>query len=103
MLGGMLFEELGFRYIGPVNGHDIGQLQKYWQMVRQAGPVLLHVVTEKGHGFKPAAEDRPRFHAPAPFHPPQRLDRAAQRSSSSRSYTGVVRDALSSRCGPTRR
>ncbi|MHC4399889.1 MAG: 1-deoxy-D-xylulose-5-phosphate synthase [Planctomycetota bacterium] len=68
MLGGMLFEELGFRYIGPVDGHNVRQLQKYFVMVRKFnGPVLLHVVTEKGHGFKPAAEDPVSFHAPAPF------------------------------------
>ena len=68
LLGGMIFEDLGFRYIGPVDGHNIRQLQKYLNMVRQfQGPVLLHVVTEKGHGFQPAAEDPTTFHAPAPF------------------------------------
>ena len=56
--GGMLFESLGFRYIGPVDGHNIGQLCKYLAMVKDVeGPVLLHVVTEKGHGFEPAAAD----------------------------------------------
>ncbi|HEV3136992.1 MAG TPA: 1-deoxy-D-xylulose-5-phosphate synthase N-terminal domain-containing protein, partial [Pirellulales bacterium] len=66
--GGMLFEELNFRYIGPVDGHSIGQLCKYLAMVKNvSGPVLLHVVTEKGHGFKPAAEDPVYFHTPAPF------------------------------------
>src|SRR5690606_13950762 len=54
-LGGMLFEELGIRYVGPIDGHDIGLLRKYLRMVRELpGPVLLHVVTEKGHGYKPA-------------------------------------------------
>ncbi len=47
--GGMLFEELGFRYIGPVDGHNIPQLRKYLEMVKDLdGPVLLHVVTRKG-------------------------------------------------------
>ena len=66
--GGMLFEELGFRYIGPVDGHNIRLLRKYLAMVKtMTSPVLLHVVTEKGHGFQPAAEDPVYFHAPPPF------------------------------------
>jgi hypothetical protein len=66
--GGMLFEELGFRYIGPIDGHNIALLRKYFRMVKDLdGPVLLHVVTEKGHGFQPAARDPVYFHTPAPF------------------------------------
>jgi 1-deoxy-D-xylulose-5-phosphate synthase len=66
--GGMLFEELGVRYIGPVDGHSIPQLRKYLKMVKDLdGPVLLHVVTQKGHGFKPAEQDPVTFHTPAPF------------------------------------
>jgi len=66
--GGMLFEELGVRYIGPVDGHSIPQLRKYLKMIKDLdGPVLLHVVTQKGHGFKPAEEDPVTFHTPAPF------------------------------------
>jgi 1-deoxy-D-xylulose-5-phosphate synthase len=66
--GGMLFEEMGFRYIGPVDGHNIGQLRKYLDMVKDVeGPVLLHVFTEKGHGFQPAAADPVYFHTPSPF------------------------------------
>ena len=81
LLGGMFFEELGFRYIGPVDGHNIGQLQKYLAMVRQVeGPVLLHVVTEKGHGFQPAAEDPTSFHTPGPFAAEQRLACAVKKS-----------------------
>ena len=63
--GGMLFEELGFRYIGPIDGHNIRLLRKYLRMVQDLpGPVLLHVVTEKGHGFEPAREDPVFFHTP---------------------------------------
>ena len=66
--GGMLFEELGIRYMGPIDGHNIGQLCKYLKLVKDVeGPVLLHVVTEKGHGFQPAADDPVFFHTPAPF------------------------------------
>ena len=47
--GGMMFEELGFKYFGPIDGHDIGIVKKYLKMVREIdGPVLLHVVTKKG-------------------------------------------------------
>jgi len=66
--GGMLFEDLGIRYIGPIDGHNIAVVRKYLQMVKtQEGPVLLHVVTEKGHGFQPAAEDPVYFHTPPAF------------------------------------
>ena len=68
MVGGMLFEEFGFRYIGPIDGHDIRLMRKYLEMVRdQKGPTLLHVVTEKGRGYKPAEEDPVYFHTPPAF------------------------------------
>ncbi|MFK8115336.1 MAG: 1-deoxy-D-xylulose-5-phosphate synthase, partial [Rubripirellula sp.] len=68
LMGGMLFEELDIRYIGPIDGHDIGLVRKYLAMAREiSGPVLLHVVTEKGHGYKPAAEDPVFFHTPPVF------------------------------------
>ena len=67
-LGGMLFEELNIRYVGPIDGHDISLVRKYLAMVREMkGPVLLHVVTEKGHGYKPAAADPVFFHTPPAF------------------------------------
>jgi len=91
--GGMLFEELGFRYLGPVDGHNIRHLQKYLRMTKQFdAPVLLHVVTEKGHGFKPAVEDPTSFHAPAPF---DRRDEhvVAFKKGSSKPYTRVARAA----------
>jgi 1-deoxy-D-xylulose-5-phosphate synthase len=94
VLGGMLFEELGFRYVGPVDGHNVVQLQKYLAMARDAdSPVLVHVVTEKGHGFKPAEEDPTRFHSPAPF-ARQNGSVVSLKKSSSRSYTAVMRDAI---------
>lgn len=66
--GGMMFEEFGFKYFGPIDGHNIGLLKKYLKMVRDIdGPVLLHVITKKGHGYKPAAEDPVYFHTPPAF------------------------------------
>jgi len=97
--GGMLFEELNFRYIGPIDGHNIGQLRKYLSMVKDlADPVLLHVVTEKGHGFKPAAEDPVYFHTPAPF-TCETESVVAFRKSSSRAYTDVVSEAIQAQMG----
>lgn len=66
-LGGMLFEEFGLRYIGPIDGHDIALLQKYLRQVRAYNePTLLHVLTEKGHGFHPAELDPSQYHSPSP-------------------------------------
>lgn len=92
--GGMLFEELGFRYIGPIDGHNIALLRKYFKMVKDLdGPVLLHVVTEKGHGFQPAARDPVYFHTPAPFR--CQADGGLEiKKSSSRSYTNVASAAI---------
>ena len=92
--GGMIFEDMGFRYVGPIDGHNIGLLRKYFKMVRKIdGPVLLHVVTEKGHGFQPAAEDPVLFHAPPQF---QRSEDkiVAMKKSSSRAYTHVASEAI---------
>jgi 1-deoxy-D-xylulose-5-phosphate synthase len=92
--GGMLFEQLNFRYIGPVDGHSIPQLRKYLAMVKDVpGPVLLHVVTEKGHGFKPAAEDPVFFHTPAPF---TREDESvvAFKKTTAKAYTDVMSEAI---------
>jgi 1-deoxy-D-xylulose-5-phosphate synthase len=92
--GGMLFEELGLRYVGPIDGHNIGQLCKYLKLVKDVGgPVLLHVVTEKGHGFQPAAEDPVFFHTPVPFKRDTNGS-VSYKKSSSRSYTNVASQAI---------
>ena len=68
--GGTLFEELGFYYIGPVDGHDMNQLVPILRNLRDAedkGPVLLHVITEKGRGYKPAEAAGDKYHAVARF------------------------------------
>ncbi|VTR91102.1 1-deoxy-d-xylulose-5-phosphate synthase : 1-deoxy-D-xylulose-5-phosphate synthase OS=Singulisphaera acidiphila (strain ATCC BAA-1392 / DSM 18658 / VKM B-2454 / MOB10) GN=dxs PE=3 SV=1: DXP_synthase_N: Transket_pyr: Transketolase_C [Gemmata massiliana] len=65
---GMLFEELGFRYFGPVDGHDLPGLRKILRDLKsQEGPILLHVFTNKGHGVPQAAEDPVTYHTPPVF------------------------------------
>jgi 1-deoxy-D-xylulose-5-phosphate synthase len=66
VLGGTLFEELGFYYVGPIDGHNIESLVTILQNVRDAdqlGPILMHVVTEKGKGHPFGKEDREKYHA----------------------------------------
>ncbi len=93
--GGMLFEELGFRYVGPIDGHDIGLLRKYLKMVKDAQqPVLLHVVTEKGHGFQPAAEDPVFFHTPPTLKQLEAAPATAPSKPSPPVYTVWARDAI---------
>ncbi len=61
---GMLFEALGFKYYGPINGHNIGQLVKTLQSLKEMkGPILLHVTTQKGKGYAPAESDKQFLHA----------------------------------------
>ena len=93
--GGMLFEELGFRYVGPVDGHNLTALREALEMVRQVkGPVLLHVFTEKGHGFKPASENPVKFHTPAPFCRDQDVGVVFASKGSQPAYTNLVSDTL---------
>ncbi|HVX39858.1 MAG TPA: 1-deoxy-D-xylulose-5-phosphate synthase [Gemmatimonadaceae bacterium] len=67
---GVLFEELGFRYFGPIDGHDIGSLIETLSAVRSLeGPRLVHVITQKGRGF-PAGDSREKWHALPPGHDP---------------------------------
>jgi 1-deoxy-D-xylulose-5-phosphate synthase len=92
--GGMLFEDLGMRYFGPIDGHNIGLLRKYLRMVQNTdGPILLHVVTEKGHGFQPAAADPVLFHAPPQFE--RRAGEVVQmKKSAARAYTHAASSAI---------
>ena len=68
--GGTLFEELGFYYVGPIDGHNLDHLLPVLKNVRDAegiGPVLIHVVTRKGHGYAPAEAAGDKYHAVAKF------------------------------------
>ncbi len=92
--GGMLFEELGFRYLGPIDGHDIVVLRKYLKMVRELeGPILLHVVTEKGHGYQPAADDPVYFHTPPAFRD-ENGQAVPHQHGETPAYTHYARDAI---------
>lgn len=65
-----LFESLRFRYFGPVDGHDVGQLTRVLQDLKEIkGPKLLHVLTVKGKGYSPAERDQKIWHAPGVFNP----------------------------------
>jgi 1-deoxy-D-xylulose-5-phosphate synthase len=70
VLPGTLFEEMGFNYIGPLDGHDVKALVRTLSNVRKLrGPQLLHVVTRKGKGYAPAEADPIKWHGPGPFDP----------------------------------
>jgi 1-deoxy-D-xylulose-5-phosphate synthase len=65
-----LFEELGFLYFGPIDGHDVNQLVRTLQTIKETkGPKFLHIITKKGKGYKPAEADPIKYHAVSPFDP----------------------------------
>jgi 1-deoxy-D-xylulose-5-phosphate synthase len=68
LVPGLLFEELGWKYIGPIDGHRLDYLIETFQNVKKLrGPILVHVVTKKGKGYLPAEKDPARFHGVSPF------------------------------------
>ncbi len=68
MVPGIIFEELGFTYIGPVNGHDLEEILPVLNNAsKMKGPVLIHAITEKGRGYEPARRDPGTFHGVGPF------------------------------------
>jgi len=68
LVPGIIFEEMGFTYLGPIDGHDINNLVDVLKEARRSdGPILLHVHTEKGHGYEPALNSPVEFHGIGPF------------------------------------
>lgn len=68
MIPGMFFEDMGIKYLGPVNGHDCGRMIQIFQEAKKVnGPVLVHVQTEKGRGYEPARKHQARFHGTSAF------------------------------------
>ena len=93
-MGGTLFEELGFSYIGPIDGHDMDQLLPLLRTVkaRATGPILIHVLTKKGKGYAPAENARDRGHATAKFNVVTGEQKKAP--SNAPSYTKVFAESL---------
>lgn len=89
---GALFEALGFRYFGPFNGHNVQQLIKIFSHVKDLkGPILVHVTTQKGKGYKPAEEDLQKLHGVTPF---DKITGKAIKKSDIPSYTKIFGEAL---------
>lgn len=90
---GMLFEALGFRYFGPISGHNVHQLVKIFEQVKDMnGPILVHIFTEKGKGYKPAEGHVQKLHAATPFD--KLTGKSLSKSSSLPSYTSIFGNAL---------
>jgi 1-deoxy-D-xylulose-5-phosphate synthase len=99
---GVLFEELGFRYFGPIDGHDIGQMNDTFKAVREMkGPRLVHVITKKGKGF-PAGEHVEKWHALPPGHDPA-TGKQLKASTANANYTAVFGKGLTELMGEDQR
>jgi 1-deoxy-D-xylulose-5-phosphate synthase len=93
--GGTLFEELGFFYVGPIDGHNLDHLLPVLKNVRESdvpGPVLVHVVTQKGHGFPPAEQAEDKYHGVGRFDVV--TGELVKAGGNAPSYTRVFADAL---------
>jgi 1-deoxy-D-xylulose-5-phosphate synthase len=92
--GGTLFEELGFYYVGPVDGHDVRALVEVLENVRDAeiGPMLVHVVTQKGKGYAPAESSADKYHGVVKFDVVSGVQ--AKAAAAAPSYTSVYAKAL---------
>lgn len=94
---GMLFEALGFRYFGPINGHNIVNLVKILEEIKDfSGPILLHVITEKGKGYQPAKNHFQKFHASTPWD--KVTGEATKKSGGTAAYTKIFGQALVEIC-----
>ena len=87
VMPGTLFEELGFNYVGPIDGHDLDVLIDTLENLKKLeGPRFLHVITKKGKGYEPAERDPVTYHGVTPFDPKKRL---SKKKSSKLTYTQV--------------
>ncbi len=90
---GMLFEALGFRYFGPINGHSLEQLIKIFEQIKNlTGPILVHTTSEKGKGYKPAENHVQRLHAATPFD--KVTGESIKKAGGSPAYTTIFGNAL---------
>jgi 1-deoxy-D-xylulose-5-phosphate synthase len=94
MTGGTLFEELGFYYVGPIDGHNLDHLLPVLQNVREAdnGPILVHVITQKGKGYPPAESSADKYHGVVKFD--VATGAQAKSKSNAPSYTKVFAQSL---------
>ena len=93
--GGTLFSELGFYYVGPIDGHDVENLVQIFENVKNSnhqGPVLIHVRTEKGKGYKPAEESGDKYHGVSKFN--VSTGEQSKSKSNTPSYTKVFAETL---------
>ena len=87
----MFFEDIGFTYLGPVDGHNIEKLESILELSKQVnGPVLIHVLTKKGKGYKFAEENPDRFHATSPFY----IENGEPRKTKGKDYSKVFGEKL---------
>jgi len=92
LVPGVFFEELGFTYLGPIDGHNINSLIEVLQQTKNIdGPVLIHVITQKGKGYQPAECNAAQFHGVGPFCVETG---AISKSNGNPTYTGVFGDTL---------
>lgn len=92
VLPGMLFEELGMTYIGPVDGHNMRDILSALEMAKQVeGPVIVHFITQKGRGYAPALDNPEQFHGINPF---ERSTGEVKGKSSSKSFSDVFGETL---------
>jgi len=85
-----LFEELGFNYLGPIDGHDLPTLVRTIRTARDLdGPNLLHIITEKGKGYEPAEKDPIKYHAVGPFDPEKGVQTSAPATPARPTYTDI--------------
>lgn len=91
LISNMLFEDMGFRYIGPINGHDIEKLESILKIAKTIdGPVLLHIITKKGKGYKPAEENPDKFHSTSSFN----IEDGTPKKQKHKDYSQVFGDKL---------
>src|SRR5213079_3167039 len=94
LTGGTLFEELGFYYVGPIDGHNLDHLVPVLRNVRDAenGPILVHVVTQKGKGYAPAEASSDKYHGVVKFD--VATGKQAKAQANAPSYTKVFGESL---------
>ena len=93
--GGTLFSELGFYYIGPIDGHDINHLVQILENVKDSnhqGPILIHTITQKGNGYKPAEDSGDKYHGVSKFN--VSTGQQSKSTSNAPSYTNVFAETL---------